>query len=190
MEEQKKIIKELKDIGIEVEDIYDLVNTKNPYPGAIPVLIRYLKKGIEDPKLKQGILRALAVPEAKGKIGSLLIEEFYKIPADNMLLRWVIGNTMEVVITNEDIDEVAKIVSDKKNGMSRQMFVLALGKITSKKSEDVLIQVLDDEEITPHALEALGKLKSRKAKGKIMELTKHPKALIRKEANKALKKIG
>ena len=48
--------------------------------------------------------------------------------------------------------------------MSRQMFALALGKVPSEKSENALIQVLDDDEIAPHALEALGKLKSKKAR--------------------------
>ena len=149
-------------------DIYDLVNTSKPYPEAIPVLTQLLKEGITNSRNREGIIRALAVPKSKGKIGSLLIEEFYKTPSDNILLRWAIGNTMEVVISDEDIVDVIKIVADKSNGISRQMFALALGKIPSKESENVLIQVLDDEEIAPHAIEALGKLKSRKAKTKIL----------------------
>ena len=43
------------------------------------------------------------------------------------------------------------------------MFVAALGKIQSEEAEDVLIKLLDDEEVTPHALEALGRMKSKKA---------------------------
>ncbi len=152
--------------------------------------MQLLKEGITNIGDREGVIRALAVPEAKGEVGSLLIDEFYKIPSDNMLLRWTVGNTMEVVISEEDIDAVIKIIADKSNGMSRQMFALALGNVPSEKSEDVLIQVLDDDEIAPHALEALGKLKSKKARDKISELIKHSKPLIKKEAKKALKKIG
>jgi len=190
MEENEKLISKLNSVGVVIEDIYDLVNTNEPYPSAIPVLVESLKDGITHVGIKTGVIRALAVPEAKGKIGTVLIKEFYNTPSDNMSLRWAIGNTMEVVISEEDIDEVIKIVGDKSNGMSRQMFALALGKIPSEKSEDVLIQVLDDDEIAPHALEALGKLKSKKARDKISELTKHSKSLVKKEAKKALKKIG
>lgn len=190
MEENCKIIEELKKVGIDIKDIYDLVNTDKSYPEAIPVLMQLLEEGITNIVNREGIIRALAIPEAKGKIGSLLIEEFYKIPSENLLLRWTVGNTMEVVISDDDIDEVIKIVADKTNGMSRQMFALALGKVPSGKSEDVLIQLLDDEEIAPHALEALGKLKSQKAKDKITELVKHPMPLISKGAIKALNKIG
>ena len=189
MEENIKIIEALKRVGIAIDDIYDLVNTNKAYPEAIPVLMQLLKEGVTNVGNREGIIRALAVPEARGKVGSLLIEEFYKIPSENMLLRWTVGNTMEVVICDEDIDEVVKIVTDKSNGMSRQMFALALGKVPSEKSENALIQVLDDDEIAPHALEALGKLKSKKARDKILELTSHSKSLIKKEAKKALKKI-
>ena len=189
MNENNKISEALKNVGITIEDIYDLVNTNKSYPEAIPVLIKLLKEGITNNGNKEGVIRALAVPEAKGKIGSLLIEEFYKIPIGNMILRWTVGNTMEAVISEKDINDVIKIIKDKSNGMSRQMFALALGNIPSEKSEEALIQVLDDDEIAPHALEALGKLKSQKAKLKIRELVNHKKTLIRKEAQKALKKI-
>ena len=189
MDEDNKTVSELKKVGITIKNIYDLVNTNIPYPEAIPVLKQLLKDGISHVGLKSGILRALAVPEAKGEIGSILINEFYKTPKDKMTLRWTIGNTMEVVICKDDIDEVIKIVGDKSNGMSRQMFVLALGNIPSEKSEDILIKVLNDEEIAAHALAALGKLKSKKAKIKIIELTEHSNSLIKKEAKKALKKI-
>lgn len=190
MEESNRIIEALKKAGIAIDDIYDLVNTNEPYPEAIPVLIQLLKEGITNVGNREGIIRALAVPEAKGIIGSLLIDEFYKIPSENMLLRWTVGSTMEAVISEKDIDGVIKIITDKSNGMSRQMFVLALGNIPSEKSEDVLIQVLNDDEIAPHALEALGKLQSKKARDKISELTNHPKSLVKKEAIRALKKIG
>lgn len=69
------------------------------------------------------------------------------------------------------------------------MFVAALGKVKSEKSENILINLLDDDEVTPQALEALGRMKSKKAKDRILMLTNHPKALIRKEALKAFKKI-
>ncbi len=190
MEENDRLLTELNKVGIIIDDIYDLVNTNVPYPEAVPILIKFLKDGISHQGIKSGVIRALAVPEAKGKIGTILLNEFYNTPTDNISLRWTIGNTMEVVISEEDIDEVIKIVGDKVNGMSRQMFALALGKIPSEKSEDVLIQVLNDDEIAPHALEALGKLKSKKAKDKILKLTSHSNSLIKKEAKKALKKIG
>jgi HEAT repeat protein len=181
---------ELSKVGIEINDIYELVNTNEPYPTAIPVLLNLLVKGIDHSGTKEGVVRALAVKEAIGKASPVLIDEYNRISKDKMLLRWVIGNTIYTTITGDDIENIIPIVQDKTNGMSRQMFVAALGKVTSEKAENVLINLLADEEVVPQALEALSRMKSIRAKDKISILTKHPKALIRKEAIKALRKIS
>lgn len=184
-----KITSELKKVGVDVADIYDLVNTNEPYPAAIPVLLFLLEEGIEHIGLREGVIRALAVREAIGKVGPVLIAEYNRTPKDKMMLRWAIGNTLFTTITNKDVEDILTIVQDKENGMSRQMFVAALGKVKSERAEDVLIKLLDDDEVASHALEALSRLKSKKATDKIITLVNHPKALIRKEAEKALRKI-
>lgn len=190
MLEAEKIKLELAKVGVSVNDIYDLVNSDKPYPNAIPLLLGLLKEGIEHIGIKEGIIRALAVKEAIGVASPILFEEYNRIPKDKMLLRWAIGNTIYITITDDDVKNIFPIVMNKENGISRQMFVAALGKIQSEEAEDVLIKLLDDEEVTAHALEALGRMKSKKAKEKIVSLTKHPKALIKKEAQKTLKKLS
>ncbi|CAD0002418.1 HEAT repeat domain-containing protein [Flavobacterium salmonis] len=185
--EANKIKAELAKVGINIEDIYDLVNTDKPYPTAIPVLLNLLKQGIEHSGIKEGVIRALAVKEGIGLASPVLIDEYYKTPKDKMLLRWAIGNAIYMTITSSDTENVLQIVENKENGMSRQMFVLALSKVKSEEVENVLIKLLDDDEVAAHAIEALGKMKSQKSKEKIFRLLDHPKDLIRKEAKKAIK---
>lgn len=179
---------ELLRVGISISDIYELVNSTESYPSAIPVLANLLRNGIEPIALREGVIRALAVKEAAGKLGKLLFDEFDKTSNDYMTLKWAIGNTIYETATIEEEDEILKIVADKTNGISRQMFILLLGKIKSQKSENTLIDLLQDEEVAPHAILALGKLKSERAKEKIIALLNHSNSLIRKEAAKALKK--
>jgi len=188
--EMNKVKSELAKAGISVNDIYDLVNTDKPYPTAVPVLLNLLQEGIGHISIKEGIVRALAVKEAIGKASPVLIAEYNRTPKDKTLLRWAIGNTICTTITEDDVENILPIVLDKTNGTSRQMFVAALGKVKSEKAEDVLVNLLDDEEVTLHALEALGRMKSRKAREKVTMLTSHSKALIRKEALKTLKKLS
>ncbi len=186
------IQKELLNVGIQIDNIYDLVNTRESYPEAIPVLLSLIaSQVVEDIKEREGIVRALAVKEAVGKAGTILINEYNRTSIEHKYYRWAIGNTMCVVIVKEDLESVLQIVSNKKNGMSRQMFVMALGKLKSEKdrSEDTLISLMDDDEVAPHALDALGKLRSKKAADKIRTLINHDRPLIRKEAVKALKRI-
>jgi HEAT repeats len=185
-----RIKSELGKVGICVNNIYELVNIKKPYPLAIPVLIDLIKEDFEDIREKEGVVRALAVKEAIGMAGPVLISEYNRTPKELIFYRWAIGNTVYSIITENDIESILQIVQNKENGMSRQMFVAALGKVGSGKVEEVLIKLLDDEEVIPHALEALGRLKSKRAKEKISTLILHPKSLIKKEAQKALKKIS
>ena len=187
--ESDKIKSELAKVGIVINDIYDLVNTDKAYPAAIPVLLNLLEEGIEHVEIKEGIVRALAVREATRKANPILINEYNRIPKDKILLRWTIGNTIYTIITEDDIGRILPIIQDKTNGISRQMFVAALGKVKSERAESVLIDLLDDDEVVLYALVALGKMKSKKAENKISILTNHPQALIRNEARKALKKI-
>ncbi len=190
--ESNMIKQQLGEIGVVVESIYDLVNISQPYPKAIPVLLSLLENGIENIRLREGVIRALAVKEARGKAGQILLKEFYRTPLNQTFLLWVIGNSMEVVITKDEVNQVLEIVKDKSYGIARQMFVLALGKIKSKKGEveEALLDLFKDEEVIPHAINALGKLKSTKAKSKIEGLINHNNSLIRKEAKKALKKLS
>ncbi len=188
--DENKIIKELQQVGIRINSIYDLVNTTKSYSQGLPILIELLRKGISDDRIKEGIIRSLAVKEAKGLAGSALLEEYNRIPKDRMMLRWAIGSALEVVVTDKENEMVINIVKDKTNGISRQMFVLALGKLPSEKTEQILIDLLDDDEVAAQAIDALSKLKSKKAKTKLTELLNHSKPFIRKEAQKALKKIA
>ncbi|MEJ5092352.1 HEAT repeat domain-containing protein [Sphingobacterium faecium] len=187
-EDAAELVKELNSIGIKVNSVWDLVNTSERYADAIPILINHLKKDYHEKNI-EGIIRALAVKEAVGKVTPYLITMYHQLTKDNDLLRWVIGNTIYMTITQDDVKSILPIVQDKTNGTSRQMFVAALGKIKSEEVEDVLINLLNDDEVVAQALGALGRIKSKKAKDKIAILTDHPRPLVRKEAQKALKKL-
>jgi hypothetical protein len=187
--EIKELSNELKEVGSKYTDPWDMVNTRDSYPEAIDILIKHVSKGYHD-KNREGIFRSLTVKEAKGKANDTLIEEYNKISKEKDNLRWVIGNAIYIIVTPKDIEAILSIVENKNNGMSRDMFVLALGKIKSEKAENVLIKLLDDEEISLYALRALRRMESKKAKEKILFLSNSPKEAIKKEAQKALTKIG
>lgn len=191
MTDSEKVNNSLLEVGIEVDSVYDLVNTSMSYAEAIQPLIGHLKD-IQDVNIKDGIIRALTVKEAKGIANNPLFDEYDRTTEIlNSRIRWVIGNAFTVIIRPEDVDRILEIVNNKENGKSRQMFVEALGKIKTRKTdiENVLIGLLDDDDASAHAINTLGKLKSVKAKPLLLTLTEHSRPLVRKEAVKALKKI-
>ena len=179
--------------GIQTSISGGLLNIKEPYPTVIPVYVDFLQnEEFESINTKEILVRMLTVKEAKGTANNVLISEYHKYPEEGIyrFYRWAIGNAFTVIITPKDEDDIISIVSDKNNGISRQMFVYALKSIKSVRVENTLIDLLNDSDVTGHAIYALGCLKSQKAKARIELFLENKSAYIRREAKKALKKIG
>ncbi len=186
--EIKGLIGELKKVGIEITTIWDLVNTNKKYPEAIEILTNHLLNNYSDQNT-EGIVRSLIVKEAKGKANEELKVLYERTPKEKDNLRWVIGYAIVTVMTPRDGEWILSNALDKSNSGSRGIFISRLARVKSEKTEDILIDLLDDNEVTIFALQSLGKLKSRKAKGKIIPFLSHTDSSIRKEAQKALSKI-
>lgn len=152
--EMAGLINELSLIGINIISIWDLVNTKKKYPQAIPILIEHLLKPYHEKNI-EGIVRALAVKESKNKAVPVLIQLYNNLSKERMLLRWTIGNTICSIVTEADVEKIIPIVQDSTNGMSRQMFVLALGKFKNEKIVNILNRLLNEPEIAMHIKTAL-----------------------------------
>lgn len=194
MIDNDRIYKELENAGVNPAKYNNnLLAISESYPKAIPVFVEFLKnEEFDSIRTKETLVRVLTVKEAKGIVNDVLISEYHKYPEEGLFYsyRWAIGNAFTVIITSKDEDNIIDLVSDKSNGTSRQMFVYALKAIKSVRVENTLIDLLNDSDVTGHAIYALGCMKSQKAKAKIETFLNHSKAWIRSEAKKALKKIG
>lgn len=188
--ESKRVAEALRHAGVLVSSVYDLVNTSAPYPTAVPVLLDLLEDGITDDIITEGVVRALAVKEARGVANKPLIEEFKKTPNVKMSLKWAIGNTLEVIAVDADFDELAALVRDKSHGRSREMLAIALGRLNHPDVETVLLEALHDDDVIAHAIIGLARNKrSKKALEAITPLLDHPRPLVRKEAAKTIKRL-
>lgn len=173
-QQAKSLYDELSQIGIWIKSVWDLVNTSASYPEAVPILVKYLSEPYHL-RNKEGIVRSLAVKEAKGVANKAIMDEYLRTPKEGpdqpgiYYYRWVFGNTMSVIVTKDDLDEMIEIVLDESNGDSRDSFVDALGKLKSPKVIDVLNQLVNDESslVSQAAQKALNKkamAKERKAR--------------------------
>jgi hypothetical protein len=191
-EEVSELVDDLRSVGVFCRDIWDLVNTKEPYPSAIPILIRYLDNDFHY-RNKEAIVRALGVKEAIGLVAPRLINEYHNTPLDKESYRDAIGNAVFVTFTSADVAAILQIVEDKRNGSSRFMFVGALGRIKGKsdKVESVLLELLNNEDqLLEAAVRALGGIRSQRAKGFLLDLLPTAKPNLKKVILAALKRIG
>ena len=70
------------------------------------------------------------------------------------------------------------------------MVVMALGKLTPTPAViAAAVSQLDDRDVLPHAIDAVGRLGVRAARARLVKLTDDPSAPIRRYAKKALERI-
>jgi hypothetical protein len=191
----ESLVRELQEVGCPVGDLWELVNAKRRYPATVPVLLRWLE-GLDATEIRrrprdvEAVVRALAVPAARGKAAPLLIELFRTVPdRTGMGIRWAIGNTLEVVADDSVADEMIALAKDRRYGRAREMVVLALGRLKSERVDQVLIDLLEDEDVDGHAVVALGDRRAASAVPAISAMLQHPNSWVQKEAMKALAKI-
>ena len=145
------ILKDLKKAGAkELESVWDLVNTKKPYPNLVPVLLAHLDRQYPD-KVREGIARALAVPEAR--VGwSQLIRSFLAEPQkdetgnDNQV-KWALHLALSGAADASVLDELVKLASDRRHGVHRLFFVDALVRIKDPLAAAALEELEDDPDL-------------------------------------------
>src|SRR5713226_2501596 len=191
--EGRRVVEALRYAGVTIRSIDDLVNTKEPYPKAIPVLLELLPT-VRDSGIKEGVVRALTVKEAKGKAEQALIREFRSISpdaaADLQGLKWAIGNALTIVATDAVFNELVELATNKMHGRAREMVVMALGNMKNPKAGEVLVGLLSDEQVAGHAIMPILKFKYRAALPQLEALRKHPNPWVRKKAEKAIIKLS
>jgi hypothetical protein len=60
-EAEQPIVQDLREAGVRVDSVWDLVNTSEPYPAALPVLMAHLDRGGYPERVMESVGRALAV---------------------------------------------------------------------------------------------------------------------------------
>jgi HEAT repeat protein len=188
--DSKPLREELAAAGFEVSSVAELYNSQMNYEKAIPLLLRWLPK-IENPDIKESVVRALTVDWARPQAAPILIEEFRRVTDPSGTgLRWAIGNALATVADDSVFGEVAELAEDRRWGKAREMVTVALGNMRDPRAVPVLQRLLADEEVAGHALIALGNLRAKEAQADIEPFLDHPTPWVRSEAQKALAKLG
>jgi hypothetical protein len=126
--EETPLLVELAAFGIKVDSVWDLVNAKWSYPAAIPVLCAYLHSA-RHLVLREGIARALAVPEARGVAGHIILAELQR-PHDESprAVRWALANALTVVADESMADSIEGLIADDHYADVRERLKTALRK--------------------------------------------------------------
>lgn len=164
--EEESLVREIGEAGLGIDSVWDLVNTREPYPEAVPVLLRHLKKDDYHPAIREGIARALTV-RGYPEILPAMLDSFRKDP-DPIVNgpKWAKGNAIEVLFDDRYVEEIARLAQDPSHGEARDMLVYALAKSKSPIADEVLRKLLSDPQLGIHAKKAIERRERRRQKRK------------------------
>lgn len=112
--EERPLISDLCSVGFCVDSVWDLVNWEESYPGALPVLQRHLKHRYH-PRIREGIARALTVPEARGMLGGDLVRELERSRgAEEKEFRWTLANALTVAADPSCRADIQRLLAEER----------------------------------------------------------------------------
>jgi HEAT repeat protein len=182
----KPLLSELAQVGWKVGSLDELRMSGRRYSSAVPVLIDWLPK-LQSNEAQEAVVRALSVPWAGELALDKLVTMFSEPRLANTSLKWAIGSAIEVLANKNVINKLVKIAADRSHGRSREMIVLALGKIRTDLTKRTLLGLLKDEEVCGHAVAALRRMGATDAQDFVRRLSRHEKKWVRDEVKKFLR---
>lgn len=167
-EEDQRVVAQLRQRGLDVSSVWDLVHTADDYADAVPFLVTLLSR-TADYDVKEGIVRALSLKRFRSSafeaLLSVLEDLFDDMTPRADTLKWAIGNALS-------------------------MIAFAMGRIKHRGAVPVLIRLLDEPQVAAQAACALGKMNAHEAQDALLRLARGSKGLAKKEAGKALARLA
>jgi hypothetical protein len=148
--EEDPILAELREIGWNVNSVWDLVNTSTPYTEAIPTLLKHLLLSYSD-RTREGIARALAVPDAR-YAWPILVAEYRKAPMGQengirLDAKSGLAVALAATATENVIDELVALAKDRSQGESRVLLLRALRKSKSALAKRAIEELASDPDL-------------------------------------------
>jgi hypothetical protein len=141
-EEEKGLVADLNAVGVHVSGTGELIKRSEPYPLAVPVLLRHLRLSYSD-NIRDMIARCLAIPDA-APIHDQLVAELYKEvqsqPSEKKIRGVVQGLACAVAASTieENIPSLITLLRDESLGSERILFLGRLKKSKRPEASQIL----------------------------------------------------
>jgi hypothetical protein len=156
--DEAPVVADLRAAGVDVNSAWDIVNRKESFPSAIPVLRKHLELEYP-PKVREGIARAMSESAARPYWNDLV--RLYKREGHGHV-KDAIAVALCGAAGPEQFDELISLSLDPLNGSSRVVLIWALERrIPAEQAEPILATLAKDPATK---LQAEASLKVVKAK--------------------------
>jgi hypothetical protein len=199
--EWQQLEAELEANGIDTTDLgifSSVIPTTFDYDAAAPILVGWLPR-VRDPVEKEVIARALAgVRQVPPGAARALVAEFRRADPDLWLEKWAYASTLATLAGPEVADDLLELLRDRRHGRTREMLCDALKRTKDPRAPDALIELIDDDDVSGHAILALrlygpktGLPHLQRARPKLEDVLSRPTAseFAKRQAQRALQRL-
>lgn len=132
---EKPILDDLHEAGVDVSSVWDLVNTSDPYPQALPILFHHLKRGTYPDRVMEGVARALAVPPAApmwAALRDLYLASRGHGEAEGLAV------ALSASVTPAHLEDLISLLDHKAGGDTRIHFLKSILRLGGQRGHDVV----------------------------------------------------
>jgi hypothetical protein len=137
------LIADLRSVGYDVSSVWDLVNIKDDYPEALPVLARHLVKPYP-PVIKDGIARALAVGRAL--FAWELLHDLYLSEPDRSV-KDGLATALSAMVDRTHLPELLGLLRDRRHGPSRILLLRGAQRLRDPSGAATIEELADDPDL-------------------------------------------
>lgn len=157
-EAEQPIIAELRGAGVQVNSVWDLVNTSEPYPDALPVLLRHLEVGGYPDRVMESLGRALAVKPAVAVWDTL--RRLY-VTAEGPGQREGLAVALAASATSKQFAALVELLNEADGGTTRVHFLRPIKRVGGPAGRSLLESLREDATFGKEAAALLGRAKRR-----------------------------
>ncbi len=145
---EQPIVADLRAAGVEVTSVWDLVNTAEPYPAALPVLLDHLQRGGYPDRVMESLATALAVGPAAFAWPTL--RELYMNATGRGEVEGL-AVALAASATPDHLDGLIDLLHEESRGDTRVHFLRAIKRVGGQRGRDILTQLRSDPLFGPEA---------------------------------------
>jgi len=113
-------VSDLRGVGLPLESVWDLVNSSDPYPDALPILVKHLELGGYPDRVMEGVARALAVKPA-GAYWTRLRDLYLRAEGPDEMNGLAVA--LAAAATPDNLDDLLVLLNETSRGETRLYFV-------------------------------------------------------------------
>jgi hypothetical protein len=138
---EQSVVADLRSAGVQVDSVWDLVNTSDPYPAALPILMDHLERGGYPERVMESLGRALAVKPSVAfweRLKARWLEARDSGEEDGAAV------ALAACATKAQIDDLIAFLSVQERGQSRIYFIRPILRSGGDRGRKVVEELRDD----------------------------------------------